>query len=95
MSQLVGNFGVNGAAYSSIGTGILILTVSVGSLWRKLHFSTIDLRTGYDYGWFRRWTRVGAYSALDSLIRNVVYLVVVIRTMNLLEEQASAMRRGI
>jgi hypothetical protein len=32
---------------------------------------------------------VGLYSALDSLIRNAVYLVVVIRAMNLLEEQAT------
>jgi hypothetical protein len=38
VSQLVGNLGVTGAAFSSIGTAIIVLTVSLVALWRKLGF---------------------------------------------------------
>ena len=77
---MVGDYGVTGAAVSSILTGTIVLSVGFVGLWRKLRFSTADLkRGGYDFSWFGRWSRVGAFSALDSLIRNMVYLVVVIR----------------
>ena len=35
----------------------------------------------------KTWTKQGLFSGLDSFIRNSVYLVVVIRAMNLLEKQ--------
>ena len=41
----------------------------------------------FDLSWIKVWSRVGFFSALDSLLRNVVYLVVVLRAMNLLKEQ--------
>ncbi len=41
----------------------------------------------FDFKWIKVWSRVGFFSALDSLMRNVVYLVVVLRAMNLLQEQ--------
>ncbi len=43
----------------------------------------------YDFGWFRNWTRVGLYSALESLVRNAVHVIFVLRSMNLLREQDS------
>ena len=90
VSQMVADLGTSGVAYSSIGTSNLVLLVSLAIVWVKLGFSWDDLtRERYDYHWFRRWTRVGFFSALDSLIRNSVYLVVIIRAMNLLEEQDS------
>ena len=87
VSQMVGDYGVTGAAMSSILTAAIVLSVVFFGLWKKLHFSIADLKSGYDFAWFKRWSRVGAFSALDSLIRNAVYLIVVIRAMNMLEEQ--------
>lgn len=88
VSQTVGNFGVIGAAWSSIGTGIVVLTFSSIALWKKLRFCRSDVTSNYDFGWFTRWTKVGAFSALDSFIRNAVYLIFILRAMNMLEEQA-------
>ena len=42
----------------------------------------------YEYSWLRKWSKQGFFSGLDSLIRNSVYLIVVIRAINLLEEQS-------
>ncbi len=53
-------------------------------------FSRRDfLHSDYNFGWFRQWTRVGSFSAADSLVRNAVYIIFVLRAMNLLEEQDS------
>ena len=40
-----------------------------------------------EFSWMKVWTKQGLFSGLDSFIRNSVYLVVVIRAMNLLEQQ--------
>ena len=51
---MVGDYGVTGAAVSSILTGAIVLSVGFVGLWRKLRFSTADLkRGGYDFSWFR------------------------------------------
>ncbi len=89
-SEKVANMGTTGVALSSIGTGTVVLITNFAICWRKLNYNVrIDFRHYWDFSWFRRWTRVGAFSAIDSLIRNAVYLIVVIRAMNLLDEQAS------
>lgn len=47
------------------------------------------MRHNYNFQWLKTWTKVGFFSGLDSFIRNLVYLVVVLRAMNLLNEQGS------
>ncbi len=88
VSEKVLNLGTNGVAYSSIGTSTLVLVAAIIICWKKLHMDChIIFQQQYDFQWFRKWTKVGFYSALDSLIRNAVYLIVVLRAMNLLDEQ--------
>ena len=53
----------------------------------KMDFRRDILNTKFDLSWIKVWSRVGFFSAMDSLIRNVVYLIVVLRAMNLLKEQ--------
>ena len=36
------------------------------------------------FGWMMTWLHKGLYSGLDSLIRNLVYMLVILRSMNLL-----------
>lgn len=89
-SEKLANLGITGVALSSIGTSILVLMANFIICWKGLRFDITDLtRRAYNFAWFRQWTRVGIFSALDSLIRNVVYLVVVLRAMNLLQHQDS------
>lgn len=89
VSQKVANLDVTGVAISSIGTSFLVLIVNLTCCWFKLEFRPRFSIPNLDFSWFKRWSRVGAFSALDSFIRNIVYLVVVIRAMNQLDEQDS------
>ena len=43
----------------------------------------------WDFSWLKTWTRIGFFSGLESFIKNAVYLVVVLRAMNVLNEQGS------
>ena len=56
---------------------------------RSTFFFHIDLKNGFDFTWLKTWTKVGFFSGLECLVRNVVYLVVVLRAMNQLNEQGS------
>ena len=47
------------------------------------------MKQNYNFQWLKTWTKVGFYSGLDSFIRNAVYLIVVIRAMNKLNEPGS------
>ena len=46
-----------------------------------------SLQPRSDFSWLRLWTRQGLFSGFESLVRNFVYLLVVLRGMNLLHEQ--------
>jgi hypothetical protein len=84
------NLGAMGIAYSSLGSSLIVLLISLIITWIKLDFKMDrDVKTGYNFAWLKSWSRVGFFSGLDSLIRNGVYLVVVLRAMNMLDEQGS------
>ena len=49
-----------------------------------------DITNGnFDFKWLRTWSRIGFFSGLNSLIKNLVYIVVFLRTMNKINEQGS------
>ena len=47
------------------------------------------MKAGWNFNWLKTWSQIGFYSGLESFIKNAVYLVVVLRAMNLLNEQGS------
>ena len=48
-----------------------------------------DIKGTYRFHWLKTWSKIGLYSGLESLIKNLVYLIVVLRAMNVLNEQGS------
>ena len=76
--------GVQGVAYTNIiteATNTLVYTVFIVSATRS------DMSTRkWSFGWTREWFRVGFFSGIDSLVRNLVYSLVILRSMNLLSE---------
>ena len=82
--------GTDGVGYSSVAQSLIIfiltVTVSLQSISMKPWHLFKILR--HEYSWLNKWSKQGFFSGLDSLIRNSVYLIVVIRTINLLDEQA-------
>ena len=76
-------------AYSSIAQSFLTLLVSVTFALCSIGMKSWELLkiNLNEFSWMKTWTKQGLFSGLDSFIRNSVYLVVVIRAMNLLEQQ--------
>lgn len=77
--------GVIGIPLSNGLVHVLLLVFLVGYFQRKGHrlWSRIPLT----FAWMRQWWVVGGYAGLESLIRNAVYLLMILKMMNLMGKQ--------
>ena len=73
--------GVDGVAYSNMITEAANCLLMACLLFRELR---PHWRTEMRFHWMVSWLHKGLYSGLDSLIRNLVYMFVILRSMNLL-----------
>lgn len=82
-------FGVNGIAYANILTSGVVLSYCLIVTYKELKFTAADIfhKSTYDFSWLRRWFSVGCYSGIDSFVRNIFYMLCVIRMMNVIERQ--------
>jgi Na+-driven multidrug efflux pump len=81
--------GVKGIAYGNLISTCVVFAYCCVICWQHLHFTTDDIfnKSSYNFSWMKSWTSVGLFSGLDSLIRNVFYILCVLRMMNVVEEQ--------
>ena len=77
--------GVQGVAYSSLLTNLATFLLLLVLLHLHLPLHLLTWRT-CKFTWLRTWARLGLFSGLDSLVRNLTYSIVILRSMNLLEE---------
>lgn len=78
--------GVNGVAITNIIVNLLMVAVSA----LLLHKQGIELlRGGLDFRWMTGWWKVGKFSGLESLIRNLAFMLMVVRLVNLVAEQGT------
>lgn len=81
------NLGVNGIAIGNLGVNMLLLAFLLRYLrregYRLFPIQRIEL------GWMMEWLVVGGYSGLESFIRNLAFLVMVLRMVNIVEEQGT------
>lgn len=79
--------GVNGIGYSNILVNALLLAASLLLLNREgvKTFSKEKL----DFAWMREFARIGGISGLESLVRNVAYMVMISRMVNVVGEQGT------
>lgn len=82
------NLGVNGIAITNIIVNCSILIVSMILLTKK---EKIRLFSGarLDFSWLKEWFKVGSFSALESLLRNLVFMIMITRMVNLVSEQGN------
>ena len=73
--------GVHGVAYTNIITETLACLLTSSLLFSRLR---PHWRTAMSFRWMVTWLDRGLYSGLDSLVRNLVYMLVILRSMNLL-----------
>ena len=81
------NLGVNGIGYSNIIVNLLLLTVSL-LLLRREGVRTFS-KEKLDFGWLKNFLKIGGISGLESLVRNVAYIVMVARMVNVVGEQGT------
>ena len=77
--------GVNGVGYSNVLVNALLLAVSLLLLRRE--GVQVFSREALDFGWLREFARIGGISGLESLVRNVAYMVMISRMVNVVGEQ--------
>ncbi|ORC32623.1 hypothetical protein B4O97_16295 [Marispirochaeta aestuarii] len=80
--------GVNGIAITNIIVNFILLSILVNMLRREGY-----LVPGYsfklDLGCLRAWFRVGGISGLESFVRNAAFILMVIRLVNMVQEQGT------
>lgn len=82
------NLGVNGIAITNIIVNCSILIVSMILLTKKEKIRLFS-RVRLDFSWLKEWFKVGSFSALESLLRNLVFMIMITRMVNLVSEQGN------
>lgn len=81
------NFGVNGIGYSNILVNALLLMVSLVLLEREeIH---VFCRERISFSWAKEYIKIGGISGIESLVRNVAYMVMIARMVNVVGEQGT------
>ena len=81
------NLGVNGIGYSNIIVNALLLAVSLLLLEREE--IRIFKREKWSFSWAKEFMKVGGLSGIESLVRNVAYMVMIARMVNVVSEQGT------
>ena len=81
------NLGVNGIGYSNIIVNALLLVVSL-SLLSKEGIKVLE-KEKLNFIWAKEFAKVGGISGVESLVRNVAYMVMIARMVNVVGEQGT------
>ena len=81
------NLGVNGIAVSNIIVNVLLLVVAVILLCKE--GVNIFEKGKLSFGWMKDFLKVGGISGLESLVRNVAYMLMIARMVNMVGEQGT------
>jgi Na+-driven multidrug efflux pump len=81
------NIGVNGVAISNIIVNFANIIICVFLLSKENIY--IFQRKKLSFTWVKEWFRIGKYSGIESLLRNLAFVIMIIRMVNLVSEQGS------
>lgn len=81
------NLGVNGIAVSNIIINLLMFIVTVMLL--KLENINIFNKEKLDFKWIKGFFKIGGISGVESFVRNVFYMVMISRMVNVVGEQGT------
>lgn len=81
------NLGVNGIGYSNIIVNAVLLVASVILLAKE--DIRIFKKTKLNFAWVKEFAKVGSISGAESLIRNIAYMVMIARMVNVVSEQGT------
>ena len=81
--------GVNGIALSNAIASTLALAYASFVFSKKMNMKAQDWGRGHRYDWMSSWWGVGKFSGLDAFIRNIFYMLFIIKMMNFIQEQGT------
>ena len=81
------NLGVNGIGYSNIIVNVILLTISL-MLLSKENINVFH-KVKISFSWVKEFIKIGSISGLESLVRNVAYMVMISRMVNVVGEQGT------
>lgn len=79
--------GVNGIALTNIIVNALLFVCAV-LLLRKENIRLFS-KEKRDFSWLKDWLKVGKFSGLESLLRNLAFMLMVVRMVNIVSEQGN------
>lgn len=79
------HLGVNGIGYSNLTVNLLLLAVSLWMLSRE--GISVFARGTLSFTWMGEFFKVGGLSGLESFVRNIAYMLMVVRMVNVVQEQ--------
>ena len=81
------NLGVNGIGYSNILVNALLLAVSLALLAKEE--IKVFAKAKLKFSWAKEFVKIGGISGVESLVRNVAYMVMIARMVNVVGEQGT------
>ena len=81
------DLGVNGIGYSNIIVNALLLITSLILLAKEE--IKVFAKEKLDFGWAKEFFKIGGVSGFESLVRNVAYMVMIARMVNVVGEQGT------
>lgn len=79
------NLGVNGIGYSNIIVSIILVIVAAMLISKEGY--NIFNKDKLSFAWMRGFLKIGSVSGLESFVRNIAYMLMVSRMVNMVGEQ--------
>ena len=81
------NIGVNGIAISNIIVSLVLIIVSL--LFLKREGINVFSKNKLDFSWLKEYGKIGLFSGLESLVRNIAFMLMISRLVNVIAEQGT------
>ena len=78
------DLGVNGIAYTNIISNMVLLILMLGIFMKKRIFIKNEKLT---FSWLKSFIKIGGISGLESLVRNLAFMIMIIKMINMVGEQ--------
>ncbi len=85
--KISANLGVNGIGYSNIAVNLILFIVSV-ILLKKEDISIFE-KSKLSFNWIKDFVKIGSISGLESFVRNIAYMLMICRMVNVVNEQGT------
>ena len=81
------NLGVNGIAFSNIIVNVLLVATAIILLHKE--GITLFKKEKLSFGWMKEFAKVGGISGVESFVRNIAYMLMIARMVNMVGEQGT------